>query len=444
MDNVNFTRRKSFLCLAIFIAAQVLVWGFTSEAGEKSARSEEQKSGAIGEVKFVAHRVGQVRSEACGVGDFNNDGKFDIIAGSHWYEAPDWKGHKFRTLRGKVDDTGKGYYDDFMNLPLDVDGDGWLDVVTCSWFAEQIDWYKNTGAKGGEWPMTVVDKCGHHECGDLVDIDGDGKELEILTHTRETHWYEIGVTKEGGRGFIKHMVTQDHRRWGGGVGDINGDGRNDILRPDSWYEAPADLRKGRWIEHPLAVGSLDDWSKEELNTLRGLLTDGDKSDVDLLIVPEKSEHTPQILVYDVNEDGLNDIITSSAHRYGIFWYEQINKEGRMSWKKHLIDKSWSQAHSLTLADIDNDGDMDLVTGKRYFAHNGHDPGANDPPVVYWYELKRQGKVEWIKHVVSCNEGIGSGMNIPVVDMDGDGDLDIVVTGKWGGPVYFENKLLSTR
>jgi hypothetical protein len=91
-----------------------------------------------------------------------------------------------------------------------------------------------------------------------------------------------------------------------------------------------------------------------------------------------------------------------------------------------------------MADIDADGDLDFVTGKRFFAHNGNDPDAHARLGVYWYELKRGSEVEWVRHAISYGEGIGSSLNIPVADMDGDGDLDIVVTGKWGGPVYFEN------
>lgn len=105
----------------------------------------------------------------------------------------------------------------------------------------------------------------------------------------------------------------------------------------------------------------------------------------------------------------------------------------------MIDDTWSQAHSLKLADLSGDGTLDLVTGKRFHAHNGKDPGGDEPLGVYWYELKRGAKPEWTKHVISYNEGIGSGLDIPVVDLDNDGDLDIVVTGKWGGPVWFENQ-----
>jgi len=260
------------------------------------------------------------------------------------------------------------------------------------------------------WPMRITDEGVNFEAADLCDIDGDGKDLEILPHCKDTRWYEIG---DGN--LIVHTVSSRELNFGGGVGDINGDNRPDIIRPDAWYEAPPDPRKGKWIEHPLAIGSIEEG---------------------------KSEHTPQILVYDVDDDGLNDLVTSSAHRYGIFWYKQVKQESKIAFEQNIIDKSWSQAHSLTLADLDEDGDLDLVTGKRFYAHNGSDPGAEEPIGLYWYELEQWQGVQWTRHAISYDEGIGSALDIPVTDMDGDGDLDIVVTGKWGGPVLFENKLKS--
>ena len=227
----------------------------------------------------------------------------------------------------------------------------------------------------------------------------------------DTVWYEVVKGPDGQGAFAKHVVSDKAMTWGVGVGDLNGDGRPDFIRPDAWFEAPADPRNGKWIEHPLALGGLDG----------------------------KVDHTPQILVYDVNGDGLNDIITSSAHGYGIFWYEQVRKGNEITFKQHLIDQSWSQAHSLVLADLDGCGVPELVTGKRFMAHNGGDPDETGTLGVYYYKLRRTPLPVWTKHVISYGEGIGSGVNLCAADLDGDGDLDVIVTGKWGGPVWFENQ-----
>ena len=365
------------------------------------------------EVAFKMHRVGTYRGESCGVGDFNNDGKLDIVALPYLYLAPAFEAKTICVVEGDVDEEGKGYRWDFMNAPLDVDGDGMLDVVTCSWFGKKAEWLKNPGAKEGLWPRTLIEENGNYECGDLWDIDGDGKTLEVMPMVKPTVWYESGILADGKRGMVRHVISEEEMTWGNGCGDINGDGRPDVLRPDAWFEAPADPRAGTWKKHPWAIGG-----KEE----------------------GKVDHTPQIHVYDINADGLADIVTSIAHNYGIFWYEQVRKDSDSLWKRHLIDDTWSQAHSIVLADMDEDGDLDLVTGKRFMAHNGGDPGGTEAPCVYWYELNRGPNPTWKKHPISVNQGIGSGLNLVVADLDADDDLDVIVTGKWGGPVWFENTL----
>ncbi|MCP4784157.1 MAG: VCBS repeat-containing protein [Fuerstiella sp.] len=380
--------------------------------------SSSDFSGLVGgEVQFERHRVGTFRSETCGVGDFNNDGKTDIVAGPYLYLAPDWKPRKIRELEGEVDEEGRGYYWDFMNAPLDVDGDGLLDVISCSWHGKKSEWYRNIGDATGLWPCTIVEENGHFEHGELWDVDGDGKALEVVPSVTGTIWYELAKTGSSKQQLIKHVISEKTLAWGCGVGDVNGDGRPDMLRPDAWFEAPADPRKGTWKEHPLAIGHIEEG---------------------------KSDHTPQIFTQDINGDGLNDIVTSSAHKLGIFWYQQISSGSTITWKQHIIDATWTQAHSLAMADLDGDGDNDLITGKRFFAHDGRDPDGNGTLGLYWYEFKQDQAQRdlsrvWERHVISFDEGIGSGMNIPIVDLDHDGDLDFVVTGKWGGPVWFENK-----
>ena len=380
---------------------------FTGRPAVAAAANSE-----LGPSQFLMHRIGNFRSEACCVADFNGDGRLDVAAGEFLYLAPDWKPVKIRTLKGSVDEQGKGYRRDFANLAMDVDGDGKLDLISVDWFDKHAVWFRNTGLTSGEWPESLVATNGNYETAELCDVIGDGKAKAIVPNVVNTVWYELVKGVDGKATFAKHVVSEKSMDWGVGVGDLNGDGRPDFIRPNAWFEAPTDPRNGKWIEHPIALGGKNG----------------------------KAAHTPQILVYDVNGDGLNDLVTSDAHGYGIFWYEQVRTGTEISFKQNLIDDSWSQPHSLALADLDGDGVPELISGKRFMAHNGGDPDETGPLGVYYYKLKRGAEPVWTKHVISYGEGIGSGMHICVADLNGDGKPDVVVTGKWGGPVWFENTL----
>lgn len=387
----------------------------TDEKERKEARKAVMKiARRAGGVQFKARRIGNCRTEACGVADFNKDGKPDVIAGPYLYLAPEFRPVKVREVKSEVKEDGKGYAHDFMNLPLDVNGDGNCDVVSGDWFAKETWWIENLLPAEGIWPQHTIEQTGNIETGILVDLDGDGKATDFFPDTQLTCLYQLGQAKPKVDGFFsRDSVSNERCDMGRGCGDLNGDGRNDLLTPAAWYEQCAD---GSWKKHPLAIGFED----------KG----------------RKLGHASNLIVYDVDKDGLNDILVSSAHKYGIFWCQQLkarDANGEIQFKIHVIDDTWTQAHYLGWGDIDGDGIPELVAGKRFMAHNGNDPDEYGRLCIFYYDFTPGPNPVFKKYVVSFDSDISVGLNVECVDMDGDGDLDLVTTGKWGGPVILENK-----
>lgn len=346
------------------------------------------------EVPFAKHQLDAGASETCAFIDINGDGKLDIVSGEFWYEAPHWTKHRFRELNYE-----NGYIDAFSDLPLDVDGDGAMDIVTASWFGKKIAWWHNPGKGKGPWTETAVQTGYNVEFAFLVDLDNDGKAREVLPEFGNSNaplaWYEVREGK-----WVTHVVAPKSYGHGIGAGDVNGDGRADIITPDGWFEAPPDPRAGDWKFHPdFKLGS-----------------------------------TGFIFTHDVNGDGRPDIVTTMAHDYGVIWWEQ---GADAKWTKHVIDDTWSQAHAMTFVDW-GAGRQGWLTGKRYMAHD-HDPGAREALGIYWYESVKGagGKVDWVRHIVDYSTRTGAGMQIAVADYDRDGDLDFAVGGK-SGVYLFEN------
>ena len=351
------------------------------------------------EIAFRRHAI-QPESEfgSCAAIDVNRDGRLDIVSGGFWYAAPDWTRHTAREV-----EQIRGRYDDYSNLPLDVNGDGLLDLVSVNYRSRSLYWVAQPRESAGNWQKHVIDTPGASETGRLADVNSDGR-LDVLpSGTDFAAWYELLPTDTGSGGvsprWQRHDLPGELVAHGIGCGDINGDGRNDLVAPRGWAEASLADGEVRWTWHP------------ELALHR--------------------DASVPILVHDVDGDGDADLIWGRGHNVGLYWCEQAtDSAGNRAWTLHAIDTSWSQAHSPLLADIDGDGREDLVAGKRFLGHDGKDPGEYDPLVVYWYGFDVAAKV-WRRHLVSQGGGCGLDLDPKCVDLDADGDIDILAPARSG-------------
>lgn len=439
-----------------------VILGIWSQSAAPAVRSRPA------DIAFRVQMIDPGFSESVAVADFNKDGRLDLLSAEYWYQSPTWTKHKIRDIA-----FNGSYIDNFSDLPVDVDGDGYTDIVQIAYFARRIVWLKNPGKTGTAWTETEIDAVGPTEFAFLVDLNNDGRPLEVLPQftgaaKAPLTWYELVAGK-----WQKHVVSPQSYGHGIGAGDINGDKRNDILTPAGWLEAPADVRApGEWVLHPTswsgvslpqpgdpapppAQGEMRRLTREQaikegfvVETPTGpgkfdlrngamMTSDGGVVLVPLTPAgaqpasrPSRSAEYGFMYVLDVNGDGKNDVVTTMAHSYGVLWFEQQDAGG---WLARPIDVTWANAHSTAMADLNGDGQLDLIAAKRYWGRNGTEPAEREPMGIYWYEYRQglKGTVEWIRHIVDYGGRAGGGLQMVVEDIDGDGDRDIVTPGKTG-------------
>jgi hypothetical protein len=431
----------------IAVSLALLSWGAVAAHSQDPAHATEIRMqhpgpGPDGKPRttFLVHRLGTDHAEGISLLDMNGDGFPDLLSGSYWYQNPGagggvWKRHQFRTV---------GIHNEFVSdcgeWIVDVDHDGLPDLVTTGWITNGLWWYRNPGpaatAAGTQWKGEKITDSFDTEGGAFGDINGDGKPDLALAHYNRSGiiWVDFSQAKPR----VHHLGTSVQDGHGIGIADVNGDGKPDILTTHGWFEQ-INADNDQWKWHP-------DW---------------DLGDTGF-----------PILGYDVNHDGKLDLIYGQGHGYGLYWLEQAGTTDHPKWIRHMIDESFSQSHALALVDLDGDGSVELVTGKRYRGHSGDDPGSYDPVVVYAYRFPsaeaiaaakangtsggsepraisapgapptmlvsdRAADPAFTRIGLSVNGTASIGTQIVAADLDHDGDMDLATAGKLGVHV-FEN------
>jgi hypothetical protein len=385
----------------------LLLAGCSTNNQQTSDTSDAEKQDSVA---FKKHTLTHdFISEGVAVGDVNQDGHVDVMSGAYWFEAPAWQAHEI--FEGKTFDPAKEYSNSFLNFSTDVNQDGWIDFILIDYPGKVAWWYENPKNVEGHWPKHILHETVEvgNESPALVDMDGD-KRLDLLcADSKEkqivwlrapadkstTTWTRFAISE-------KNVPGTDRFSHGIGLGDINMDGRKDVIIKEGWWEAPEDRTKPNWVFHAADLG-------EDCSHMHAL---------------------------DVNGDGLNDVVSASAHKYGVWWYEQgKDADGNMSWEKHEVSKAFSQSHSSALTDLSGDGNVDLIIGKRFFAHNDtdNDPGGRDPAVLYWFEHTPGAEPFFKAHQIDNDSG--SGLNIVTQDITKDNATDIVIGNKKGVFVF---------
>lgn len=379
--------------------------------------------GATGQIKAGdSWRTQQIHekfvSEGASAGDIDGDGNVDLVAGPTWYRGPDFK--EAFPIAAPKEFSIAGYSDQFFSSVFDANNDNANDVLILGFPGKAARLYLNPGkdSHGQTWEMKIVADIIDNESPAILDIIPGGLPEIICGRDSQYGFYSAGengsdawkwtpVTARGAcSGRFTHAL---------GVGDVNGDGRLDILDKAFWWEQPETLSPGQtWKQHR--------WNLE---------------------APGRGG--AQIRVADIDGDGDNDIVTSlDAHGYGLAWFEQISEERFV--RHDILGTSstdndygvvFSQLHAVELTDIDGDGLKDIVTGKRWRAHNGKDSGGLQEPVLYWFQcVRKDAAVDFIPRLIHNDSGVG--VDVLVTDLNADEKPDVVSCSKRGLSIHFQD------
>ena len=366
-------------------------------------------------------------SWGAGATDVNHDGVLDVISGPHVFYGPDYLKRREIFLQLTSNPSNTFATDTWMQFVSDFTGDGWGDALNCSFSGGAgCTLYVNPRGEARRWDKHLVVPAYQTEIGVLHDIDGDGTPEVVYGAETQMRYAKPDPVNPTGTWKIHNVSERGYvTAHGVGAGDINGDGRVDIVNPYGWWEQPAAVSTATWSYHPQVFGRY-----------------------------KRGFGGSVMAVYDVNGDKLNDVVTSlAAHGWGLAWFEQKrDAKGAITFVQHMImddfgtknagDVVFSQPHGSSFGDVDGDGITDFVVGKRYWSHSDTylDPDPYGPAVLYWFRTVRNpkapGGAEFVPELIHNRSGTGS--DVYPVDLDKDGRLDIVTATRFGTFIFWNN------